>query len=213
MDTTLVAIFKKSAALELYPNVFHGVDSNVGVEGDSPFGDSYVISLGFIVILSMTIPMGYFNLDDNIWVQKGSLVLLVLCLLTWTIQFLCLGLDPSNMPSVSSGGFLQLGYLISQTLFNYVSVVTVPSWVNEKKEGVSVNRSVVTAMAGATTMYITIGIFGGLALSSSIQSGGTELLAVLTRSPHIHMFTKVMTYIFPLAAIITTIPIFSIIIR
>ena len=42
---------------------------------------------------------------------------------------------------------------------------------------------------------------------------GAELLAVLTQSPRIHAFTKVMTYIFPLAAIITTIPIFSIIIR
>jgi hypothetical protein len=42
---------------------------------------------------------------------------------------------------------------------------------------------------------------------------GSELLAVLTQSSHIHVFTKIMTYIFPLAAIITTIPIFSIIIR
>ena len=90
-------------------------------------------------------------------------------------------------------------------------------------------------------MYIAIGIFGGLALNASIQGAqtsasarvcqcasasararltlpvagddGSELLAVLTQSPRIHVFTKVMTYIFPLAAIITTIPIFSIIIR
>ena len=86
-------------------------------------------------------------------------------------------------------------------------------------------------------MYIAIGIFGGLALNASIQGAqtsasarvcqrararltlpvagddGSELLAVLTQSPRIHVFTKVMTYVFPLAAIITTIPIFSIIIR
>ena len=84
-------------------------------------------------------------------------------------------------------------------------------------------------MAGATAMYIAIGIFGGLALDASIQGknenkcvfppffnaapcaltiallplvppappgdDGSELLAVLTQSPRIHVFTKVMTYI------------------
>jgi hypothetical protein len=78
--------------------------------------------------------------------------MLFLCLLTWTGQFIGLGLDADNMPAVSGGGFNQLGVLVSNTLLNYAFVVTVPSWVNEKKDGVSVNRTVVTAMAGATAM-------------------------------------------------------------
>ena len=186
MDTTLVALFKKSFALEVYPS-FGGTSSADGVQGDSPFGDAYVISIGFIIILCLTIPMGYFNLDDNIWVQKGAFAVLILCLLTWTGQFIGLGLDADNMPALSGGGFDQLGVLVSNTLLNYAFVVTVPSWVNEKKvlhlhlylvgllrvmvskDGVSVNRTVVTAMAGATAMYIAIGIFGGLALDASIQ--------------------------------------------
>jgi hypothetical protein len=186
MDTTLVALFKKSFALEVYPS-FGGTSSADGVQGDSPFGDAYVISIGFIIILCLTIPMGYFNLDDNIWVQKGAFAVLILCLLTWTGQFIGLGLDADNMPTLSGGGFDQLGVLVSNTLLNYAFVVTVPSWVNEKKvlclhlylvgllrlmvskDGVSVNRTVVTAMAGATAMYIAIGIFGGLALDASIQ--------------------------------------------
>jgi hypothetical protein len=168
MDTTLVAMFKRSVALEIYPT-FGGTSSANGVQGDSPFGDSYVISIGFVVILCLTIPMGYFNLDDNIWVQKGAFAVLIMCLLTWTGQFIGLGLDTDNLPAVSGGGFNQLGVLVSNTLLNYAFVVTVPSWVNEKKDGVSVNRTVVTAMAGATFMYIAIGIFGGLALDASIQ--------------------------------------------
>jgi hypothetical protein len=78
--------------------------------------------------------------------------MLFLCLLTWTGQFIGLGLDAENMPALSGGGFNQLGVLVSNTLLNYAFVVTVPSWVNEKKDGVSVNRTVVTAMAGATAM-------------------------------------------------------------
>jgi hypothetical protein len=192
MDTTLVALFKKSFALELYPS-FGGSSTadgvrdtrvsfifclplhaalpqrdvhHVQVQGDSPFGSAYVISVGFAIILCLTIPMGYFNLDDNIWVQKGAFIMLFLCLLTWTGQFIGLGLDPNNMPAVSGGGFNQLGVLVSNTLLNYAFVVTVrhrctsctqnwshfgqvPSWVNEKKDTVSVNKTVVTAMAGA----------------------------------------------------------------
>ena len=36
---------------------------------DYVFGDAYVISLGFLVVLAVTIPIGFFNLDENIWVQ------------------------------------------------------------------------------------------------------------------------------------------------
>ena len=95
------------------------------MQGDSPFGDSYVISVGFVIILCLTIPMGYFNLDDNIWVQKGAFIMLILCLLTWTGQFIGLGLDADNMPAVAGGGFNQLGVLVSNTLLNYAFVVTV----------------------------------------------------------------------------------------
>lgn len=97
--------------------------------------------------------------------------MLLLCLITWTGQFIGLGLDSDNMPAVSGGGFNQLGVLVSNTLLNYAFVVTVPSWVNEKKDGVSVNRTVVAAMIGATAMYIAIGVFGGLALNAAIQGG------------------------------------------
>ncbi len=60
MDTTLVALFKKSFALEIYPS-FGGTSSADGVQGDSPFGDAYVISVGFAIILCLTIPMGALN--------------------------------------------------------------------------------------------------------------------------------------------------------
>ena len=32
---------------------------------DSPFGDKYVISLGYLVTMVVTIPLGFMNLDDN----------------------------------------------------------------------------------------------------------------------------------------------------
>ena len=37
----------------------------------SPFGDDYVLSLGYLFVLLISLPMGMYNLDDNIVVQKG----------------------------------------------------------------------------------------------------------------------------------------------
>ena len=78
MDSTLIEIFGRSCALYIYdPTARNGTMSHHGVFGcvdhgslsDSPFGDAYVISLGFVVVLCVTIPIGFFNLHDNIWLQ------------------------------------------------------------------------------------------------------------------------------------------------
>jgi hypothetical protein len=39
----------------------------------SPFGNVIGLSLGYVIVLLMAIPMGYFNLDDNIWIQNGNI--------------------------------------------------------------------------------------------------------------------------------------------
>jgi hypothetical protein len=41
-------------------------------DSNTPFGDVVIISLGFVLVFVGTLPMGYFNLDDNIWVQIGT---------------------------------------------------------------------------------------------------------------------------------------------
>ncbi len=51
--------------------------------------------------------------------------MLIMCLLTWTGQFIGLGLHVDNLPAVAGGGFNQLGVLVSNTLLNYAFVVTV----------------------------------------------------------------------------------------
>jgi hypothetical protein len=54
---------------------------------------SYVISLGYLIVAVLTIPLGYLNLDDNIYVQIGGIILLTVCVLVWVAQvraFICL---------------------------------------------------------------------------------------------------------------------------
>ena len=69
-DFTLIAIFKWAGWVELYP---HPGWTTVDTAGDNntPFDDAIIISVGFVIILATTIPFGFLNLSDNIYVQTG----------------------------------------------------------------------------------------------------------------------------------------------
>lgn len=109
--------------------------------------------------------MGYFNLDDNIWVQKLATLTLGLCVIVWTAQFIALPFDSDLVPTATPA----FGPLFSNVLVNYAYVMTVPSWVNEKVETVSVGRTLWSSSAAATLCYLILGILGGYALD--IQAG------------------------------------------
>lgn len=51
--------------------------------------------------------------------------------------------------------------VVGIAVFAYAYVVTIPSWVNEKKLGVSVNKAVWLPGAAGLVMKLAIGLFGG----------------------------------------------------
>ena len=76
MDSTLIEIFGKTCAFVFYEpaknSTFHQWTFPCVSHGsleDSSFGTAYVVSIGYLVVLAVTIPIGFFNLDDNIWLQ------------------------------------------------------------------------------------------------------------------------------------------------
>ena len=112
------------------------------------------------------------NLDDNIGIQIGGFLLTLGCMGTWLANFIAIGLQPSIMPMFGSGAsdFLPL---LPTILFNYGFVATVPSWLNEKAPGVSVNATILLAQAMATVQLLILAIFGGLSIpvgDSSLSS-------------------------------------------
>lgn len=112
------------------------------------------------------------NLDDNIGIQIGGFLLTLGCMGTWLANFIAIGLQPSIMPMFGSGAsdFLPL---LPTILFNYGFVATIPSWLNEKAPGVSVNATILLAQAMATVQLLILAIFGGLSISigdSSLSS-------------------------------------------
>ena len=223
MDAALIEIFGKSCAMQFHNNETAAVEisGSLGFEcvgktsdgsQDSPFGpDAYVLSIGYIVVLAIALPLGYWNLDDNIWVQNLAFVGLSFIVCEWCIQAIITGIDfhANNVPFVGS----DQSSLYAVVLFNYAFVVTIPSWANEKKVGVNINKSVWFSTLCGTSMFFFTGIF--IAGAWDCSGSNSDLLAKFTNSSThgVSPLTKALAYLFPVIALVTGIPIFSIIVR
>jgi hypothetical protein len=181
-----------------------------GEGADSSFGNAFVVSGGFLIVMCVTIPLGYLNLEDNIFVQVAGFLGLCACMVTWVIQFVFVsGLQPAFLPAVYDKG---MGVVIPTVAFNWAFITTMPSWLNEKGPKVSVARSMWSGIAIGFTMFVALGVLGGMAIDFS---AGDDLLAALNDpgTPNIMPVSKIMTYIFAPCSLLTGIPVFSIIIR
>lgn len=211
MDYTLIGLFGWSCAIEFWPDPFTFVQATEPGDGISPFSGMIVISLGFVIVFIMTIPMGYFNLEDNMIIQNVAFFVIILVVLEWMVQFFANGLEFDRVPFVGDNQSQVLGTII----FNYAFVVTVPSWVNEKKETVSINKSIWASTFFSTFIFIILGLFGGWAF---VYPSGGDLLSVLNSNSEggpdwLGEMSQISVYLYPLVALLTGIPVFSIVIR
>ena len=69
MDSLLVYLFKKTFALQFYPHF--GFVTGYALDVADWYGGSatLVLSLGYILIMILCIPMGMVNLDENVKFQ------------------------------------------------------------------------------------------------------------------------------------------------
>eukprot|EP00301_Raphidiophrys_heterophryoidea_P019168 c4141_g1_i2.p1 GENE.c4141_g1_i2~~c4141_g1_i2.p1 ORF type:complete len:363 (+),score=60.92 c4141_g1_i2:573-1661(+) len=206
-DETLLAVFGKTCALHIYPFDDFGLlcIKDDTAESDSPFGNAWVISLGFCTALVATIPFAYLNLDDNIQVQMAAFLGLVLVVIEWVVQFHAHGFDWSLLPPLTSD---QTG-VFGSVLFNFAFITTIPSWVNEKHVSVDIGSSIWLSTSFGSTIFVVVGLFGAL----SYRFREEDLLTVLVDDPNAFPITKTCVYLYPLIALLTSIPIFSIIVR
>ena len=258
-DYTIMAIAGSTCGVEFYPHLsWNCVDgqqaaaqnsaagSSTGDDGlsdaDSPFGPVWVVSIGFVLVLIITIPLGYFNLDDNIYVQiLAAAILVFFTLIGWFYGFAqpeqlawdgvaTVGVSPlqscaqGTESCVTQGG---LGSQIGPIVFNYAYVVTLPSWINEMKPGLSVNKQLWGALIPGIATFIVLGWFSaafyqtapGIPDSEDLLSGLTgkthdhswHLGCILPRvptmvvraGPSISKFAQAASFVFPPAALIS----------
>ena len=197
-------------------------------------GHDHIISLGFLVSVVICIPFGYLNLDENMKFQWLSLWSLLLFTGEFLVQF-CLNIpQPGNGPSHTPAWTSVDGQLhvLGTIVFAYGYVLTIPSWVNEKKLDVSVNKSVWFAGTVSLIMKVLSGLLGSWAFvlivdnkyggqcrelphgqdNCTVQEGSDNILNLLARfdQPEI---TQYSSYLWNLSTIIPGIPILSIMLR
>ncbi|ELR19214.1 uncharacterized protein ACA1_263840 [Acanthamoeba castellanii str. Neff] len=203
VDFALVAMFKYTCGLEFYPDFGYDSVTTAGHDSNTPFGDVIIISLGFVIVFMGTLPMAYFNLDDNIWVQIGACIIMMAIVLgVWMVDFFMVGLNLDKLDVIGDNQSQLLGTVI----FNFAFVTSIPSWANEKKEGVSINRSIWGASILGTSLFIVMGLFGGWAFK---YPPNTNILDVLISNANsvghvMEIIVHISVYLFPIVVLLSS---------
>jgi len=106
-------------------------------------------------------------------------------------------------------------------MFNFAFVTTIPSWINIKKKEVSVQKSLWTSTITSVIIYILIGYSAALSFKDKANENTT--LNILSKLSSLGFEEKNLkfldfigrgsTYIFSVAILMVSIPVFSIIVR
>ncbi len=226
IDDVLLVTAKKTCALELLPKwgfLCISEDQTGTIISDSPFGTSaYTISLGYLLVALIAAPLSYMALDNNVVFQVAGVLLICISVLIWVLNFAVMGLSFSNLPAFVTASNAPPGpswfsnaysQVIPNVLFNFGFVTTCPSWFNEKAATATVKGTVPWAVVISTFLYLLLGFFGALAPLD--YSGGATLLSVLVdpSTPNVWLLSKVAVYVFPASNLITSIPVFAVMIR
>ncbi|KAJ3180768.1 hypothetical protein HDU87_001881 [Geranomyces variabilis] len=178
---------------------------------NSPFGDNYMLATaGFILLLVMVIPLISLNLNDNLIVQLFSVVYLGFIIFVWVLIALAAGVNRAGMTAIGT----DLTPVLGTVMFNYTLANTVPSWVNTKHKSVPIAKTIWYSVGIATTMYVTIGIFGGAAFPMPADS---NLIQAVAASSYVSGAGKavnsVINVTYPMLVLLTSIPVSIIIVK
>lgn len=197
---------------------------------ESAIQPAFVLSLGYIVCAALFYHLGRVNLEENMCMQIISFVALVViagefiwqfCTLAWpttSTESEAAAQAPSSYENTQGGDAASprvpafgsdWSSCLGVVIFNFNFAVTLPSWVNEKKEGVDVNRIVWGSTLASTLLYAAVGWLGGLAFAH-IPDNMLELLA---SHAAVGPLTRVCALLFGVAIIGLGIPIFCVLMR
>ena len=118
----LLTLFNGTCGLGISPGRWFCI-SERSVLGNSPFSsdDYYIFTFGYLVTAAMVMPLGFFSLVENIYVQIISFIVLSGVLIQWVVAFGQEGLVTERLPVAGPDSSLVLGIVI----FNYSYITTV----------------------------------------------------------------------------------------
>ena len=205
MDFTLVALTGYSCAIPQFSPGFAFTCNYPGgytTDGVSPFGDWYLVSLGWLVTCAVVMPLGFIDLDDNDAVQKGGFFAVLTIVIVWCGLSLT---QPYGLDNVTHFGG-QYDSMMGAVLFNFAIVYTIPSWVNEKKPSVPIVKALAFSMCAAAAIFSCLGYCGGAGFPPP-QNNQTLLNQIYSIGSKI---SAVTFFLFPACVNLTSIPVNSI---
>lgn len=261
MDAAISKIFGATCGLNLTPfqsvwadssgsehNLAHSTDfmscvNMADVDQGNPWGCHIVLSAGYLLVAALAIPCGRWNLDDNMIIQVVAFIITVAFWCIWVAGSFSEIASKDELPSIPAVNTQphvgsQAAWL-GNILFNFGYVTTVPSWVNEKRPNVSVNKTLWVSTTACIFVFFAIGLVGALAYGDVLQGLVTntcarqqidpsfncpnDLMQALTQrqtepsswagNGFSNALLETSVYGFPLAAVVSSIPIFSIVIK
>ncbi|KAJ3275307.1 hypothetical protein HK104_003922 [Borealophlyctis nickersoniae] len=201
-DNILIDIFGKSCGLALSGDHLGWYCVSQGSTSmPSPFGDTWMLfTLGIVVVLLISIPMGMLNLDDNVGIQIGVLAISSIIALEWIGAAIVNGLQTSRVPAIGQpSGFAQV---VGPVMLNMAFTTVVPSWVNIKNRDVNTSTVVWGSTSFVAAFNIILGVF--LALGFDIDPVSQNVLTALLASNKVN---KAFAYGFTLVMLLPAIPV------
>lgn len=210
---------------DVWPPEF--ITSAAESHSDSLWPTPWVISVGYIAAATLCIPFGLLNLDENMWFQWLSFYCLIFFVAEFCVQYTWLGPTGTQdryLP-VTTGNTQAFTDISGQSrvvgviAFSYAFVVTVPSWVNEKRKGVSVNKSVWISCVCGLVLKFVVGLFGSWAYRLSgddkvcLPADCQNILLVMDVEVHNPAVTVWSSYMFMVTTLVPGIPVLAIIVR
>lgn len=111
------------------------------------------------------------------------------------------------------GSFIGQANVIGTVIFMSAFVTSVPSWVNEKKPHVSVNKSIWSSTLTSNLLKASFGYLAGITYRSSSSSNVLNVISRHAPAGPLGVVTRIAVYLFNFATIIPGIPVISILVR
>lgn len=206
-DGLIITLFHHSHAVDIGTHGFKWL-AFAGMGAFPQDVGGFAITVGFLVIFAMCAPWSFFcNLGEGWALQMFAFGIIISVLFEFIITYFGLPMSSANMPTVGP----DLTRLVGVCLFSYAFVVTIPSWVAEKKPNVDIFKVVWGCMILVTAIHIIFGVLG--ALTHAGLSG--DVLAVLTDGggPHTAWITRVMLILLNFGIIMPDIPVYAVMVR
>ena len=175
---------------------------------DSITTSTLIVSAGYAALFCITMPFCNAKLDDQMGLQWGSFVILVVCLVVYACYAGANATSgfPGDMPYAD---WDRMTNLPGTLIFNFMYTVFTTSWLSEKAPDVSAEQIAKTSAVFSGIIYVVIGALLACVFGTSVTTDVATVLSATSRPTYV----RVASYAFGLGVLVSGIPVNIIITR